>query len=237
MKLNRLSPRTVATLAKPGLHADGGGLYLSVTDTGAKSWRFIWRVGGKRREMGLGALASVSLADARTAAQAARSLVATGGNPIEVRKATEQALNPATFREVMEGYIVSKVGSFRNPKHRAQWRTTLEVYGAKLLPMPVASIGTADVLAVLKPIWSTKPETASRVRGRIEAILNAAKAHDLRTGENPAAWRGHLANLLPARPKLSKGHFAARDWKEMPSLMTGLEAAQSCPPCAYVGSS
>lgn len=227
MRVNRLSARAVETIGKPGMHADGGGLYLAVGASGSKSWRFIWRSSSKRSEMGLGSFPTISLASARTAAQEARSAVARGENPIEMRRRASISEHRPTFREVMEEHLSVKVAALRNTKHRDQWRSTLESYALDLLPMPVADIGIEHVLKVLKPIWTTKPETASRVRGRIEAILNAAKAKKLRQGENPAQWRGHLSNLLPAKPKLSRGHFAAMPWKSVPAAMGQLHDASS----------
>ena len=222
MKLHKLSPRAVSAISDPGLHSDGGGLYLSVTPAGARSWRFVWKSAGRRREMGLGSAAGVGLADARKLAADCRAIIAAGGDPIATRDAERRAASPVMFQEVMEDYLSNKVAVLRNDKHKAQWRSTLMSYAAKLLKMPVASIETADVLACLKPIWKSKPETADRVRGRIESILNAAKAQGLRTGENPAAWRGHLANILPGRSKLSVQHFPARDWRTMPDLFSQL---------------
>ncbi len=222
-----LSQNSIKTLGA-GAHADGAGLYLRVMPTGSRRWIFVWKRNGARREFALGVFPAVTLKSAREKAAECRAMVAHGKDPLSERRANEAASKPLTFRDVMDEYLAGKVAGLRNPKHRAQWRTTLETYGAKLLPMPVADIVTEDVLRALKPIWKAKPETASRVRGRIESVLNAAKAKGLRTGENPAAWRGHLANLLPARnKKLSVTHFAARDWRTMPALMASLEAAKS----------
>ena len=185
---SHLNARKVET-AKPGKYGDGANLYLVVSETGAKKWllRFTWR--GKPKEMGLGSTAGVSLADAREKAAAARRTIAKGINPIEERK--REGIVP-TFGEMADDVRRSLSLGFRNEKHKAQWKSTLENYAAPLLPKPVDIIGTDDVLTVLKPIWTIKPETASRVRGRIEKVLDGAKAKGFRDGENPARWRGHL---------------------------------------------
>src|SRR5215207_6570004 len=194
----RLSARSVATLTKPGRHADGEGLYLVVDPSGAKRWLFLFRWNGKLKEMGLGGLASVSLAEARDKADEARRVLASGRNPIEVRRAAGAAHDTTpTFGAFADALVADLSHGFRNAKHRAQWAMTLKVYAAPLRDKPLDTIHTNDVLAVLAPIWQTKNETASRVRGRIERVLDAAKAKGLRTGENPARWRGHLDTLLP----------------------------------------
>ena len=180
---------------------------MAVAPSGAKKWvlRFLWR--GRPREMGLGSYPEVGLADAREKALAGRRLARSGVDPIAARKKSERV---TTFGELADEIAGHLAEGFRNEKHKAQWRMTLTVYAEPLRAKPVDKIETADVLAVLRPIWQAKPETASRLRGRIERILNAAKAKGYRTGENPAAWRGHLENLLPkpsppfARP--SCGH-------------------------------
>ena len=176
----RLTARKVET-AKAGKYSDGGNLYLIVSPTGSRKWvlRFTWR--GKAKEMGLGSATTVDLADARERAVEARRKVAKGINPIEDRKRDNG--NPS-LGEVADSVRESLSAGFRNEKHKAQWKTTLATYAASLRDKPVDTITTDDVLAVLKPIWTTKPETASRVRGRIEKILDAAKAKGFRQGEN-----------------------------------------------------
>jgi integrase len=221
--VNRLSARSVTTIKDPGRHADGGNLYLSVSPSGSRSWVFMYVFNGRQREMGLGPARDVSLAEARDlAAQHRRSLRA-GLDPIESRR-TEVAR--PSFGAFAEMHIASMEASWRNPKHRAQWRSTLATYAAPLAKVPVDAVTTADVLAVLKPIWSTKAETASRVRGRIESVLDAAKAAGHRTGDNPAAWRGHLDQLLPRRSKRSRGHHAAMAIDDMPGFMARLRDAK-----------
>ncbi|MEP2757495.1 MAG: integrase arm-type DNA-binding domain-containing protein [Hyphomicrobiales bacterium] len=223
----RLSARAVQALSKPGLHADGDGLYLAVTASGSKSWRFIFQWHGKRTEMGLGKLSAVSLADARDSAGQARALVAKGVNPIELRKAEKAKNSAQSFGEFADLLIDDLAPGFRNAKHIAQWRMTLTNYAAPLRPKQLNEIDTAAVLSVLKPIWQEKPETAIRLRGRLERVLDAAKAQGLRSGENPARWRGHLDALLPKRQKLTRGHHAAMPYNDLPDFMNTLRASES----------
>src|SRR4051794_5269085 len=219
----RLSARAVATLTKPGRHADGNGLYLAVDPSGAKRWLFLFRWGGKLKEMGLGGLAGVPLADAREKADEARRVLASGKKPIEARRA-EKAEREAipTFGAFADALAADLSHGFRNAIHRAQWATTLKVYAAPLRDKPLDAIGTDDVLAALAPIWQTKNVTASRVRGRIERVLDAARAKGLRTGENPARWRGHLDHLLSKRRKLARGHHPAMPYPDVPAFMAAL---------------
>lgn len=219
----RLTARKVET-AKPGKYSDGGNLYLIVTPQGTRKWvlRYTWR--GKAKEMGLGSVGSVPLADARQKASDARKLVAQGINPIEARKRDRGI--PA-FAEMADEVREALSAGFRNDKHKAQWKSTLATYAAPLNAMPVDSITTDDILAALKPIWTTKPETASRVRGRIEKVLDAAKAKGFRTGENPARWRGHLDHLLPRPLKLTRGHHAALPYEEIAAFITKLKQREA----------
>ncbi|HYC66591.1 tyrosine-type recombinase/integrase [Brevundimonas sp.] len=221
-QINRLSPRGVTSLQTPGLHADGGGLYLQVGPTGAKSWSFIFQWRGKRKQMGLGGLLTTTLGEARQQADAARRAVAKGINPIEARRLTRVGGN--TFGDVADELLRSIQSEWKNEKHQRQWSQSLEVDAAALRPLDVDKITTEDVLDVLRPIWATKPETASRCRGRIERVLDAAKAKGLRTGDNPARWKGHLAVLLPKRQKLTRGHHAAMPFGEIADFMKLLKA-------------
>ena len=208
---------------RSGRHSDGGGLYLNVTPSGSKSWLFMWAKAGKRREMGLGAYPSITLASARTKATECRAAIAEGGDPIADRaKATEP-----TFGECADRFLASMEGSWRNEKHRAQWRMTLQVYCSPIRSKKVSKIGTDDVLQVLNPIWQSKPETASRLRGRIERVLDFAKAKGWRFGENPALWRGHLRNVLPVRSKLSKGHQPAMPYRQVPDFIVRLRNSEA----------
>lgn len=209
---------------KPGRHSDGEGLYLSVNKTGQKSWVLFWKRAGRVREMGLGSatgagkVGALTLADARQAAQAARRLIASGIDPIaERRKGSAK-----TFGEVADALIADMAPSFRNEKHLAQWKMTLAEYAAPLRSKGVDTISTEDVLAVLKPIWQAKPETASRLRGRIEKVLDTAKARGMREGENPARWKGHLDAILPKAKKLTRGHHAALPYAEAPAFLERL---------------
>jgi integrase len=221
--LGKLTARKVAT-AKPGKYSDGGNLYLIVTKSGARKWvlRFTWR--GRAKEMGLGSATSVPLADAREKAAEARRRVAQGRNPIEERKRDGGI---PTFGEMADDVREALSAGFRNDKHKAQWKTTLETYAAPLRTKPVDTIATDDVVAVLKPIWLKKAETASRLRGRIEKVLDAAKAKGFRDGENPARWRGHLDHLLPKPLKLTRGHHAAMDYEDLPAFIGRLRERQA----------
>lgn len=200
------------------------GLYLSFTATGAKSWVFIWQRGGKFREMGLGSYEAVDLTAARARAFELRKVVVAGGDPLAAREDTVQKRE--TFGDVADTFIREMSPAWDNAKHAAQWRSTLgEDYCATLRTKPVDEVTTADVLAVLKPIWAKVPETASRLRARVERVLDAAKARGLRTGENPARWRGHLDQLLPPRKKLTRGHHTAMPYADVPAFMKRLRAA------------
>ena len=218
-----LTARKVET-AKAGKYSDGGNLYLIVSPTGSRKWvlRFTWR--GQAKEMGLGSAASVPLSDARENAASARRKIAQGLNPIEERKRDDGI---PTFGVMADDVRETLSAGFRNDKHKAQWKSTLETYAVPLRGKPVDTIATDDVLAVLKPIWTTKPETASRVRGRIEKVLDAAKAKSFRTGENPARWRGHLDHLLPRPSKLTRGHHAAMPYENVATFMAKLREREA----------
>ncbi|MDN4986564.1 tyrosine-type recombinase/integrase [Bradyrhizobium sp. WYCCWR 13022] len=220
---SKLTARKVET-AKPGKYSDGGNLYLVVSDTGARKWvlRFTWR--GRAKEMGLGSAANVPLTDAREKAASARRQIAQGLNPIEERKRDGGI---PTFGEMADDVREALSAGFRNEKHKAQWKSTLETYAATLRGKPVDTIATDDVLAVLKPIWTTKAETASRVRGRIEKVLDAAKAKGFRDGENPARWRGHLDHLLPKPLKLARGHHPAMPYEEVAAFIADLRQREA----------
>lgn len=235
--INRLSVRLVQTVTKEGRFADGGGLYLD-TKKGGRRWIFLFRWEGKLRELALGPVAAISLATARELAREAREHVAKGINPIEARAAAREAEIAAqekavaaatTFGGFAETFISSIEQGWRNEKHRQQWRNSLRDHAATLHGKPVATIGTGDVLAVLQPIWLTKSETASRVRGRIERILSAAKARGLRDRDsiNPATWNGHLEVLLPSRPKLTRGHHPAMPYGKLPDFIGNLRERQA----------
>jgi integrase len=228
---NKLTARKVATLSEPKRHSDGGSLYLAIDGGGdamRRRWLFLYLWNGKRREMGLGGFPAVSLADARRLRDEAERLVRDGVDPIASRDmAREERACKPTFGEIADKLVAAKEGEWRNEKHRQQWRGSLSVLAAPLRCRPVDEIDTAAVLAVLTPIWQTKPETASRVRGRIEAVLDAAKAQDHRSGENPAAWRGHLSHLLPKRQRLSRGHHAAMAYVDVPAFIAKLREREA----------
>ena len=223
--------------AKPGRHADGGGMHLLVKESGSRSWVFRFMLRGKSRDVGLGPASgpdALSLATARDKAAALRLQVKAGVDPLakrhrEVAEALAEAqavqISGITFRAVAEAHITANEGSWRNPKHRQQWGNTLASYVYPIIgDLPVAEVATPHVLQILEPIWKAKPETASRVRGRIETILDAAKARGYREGENPARWRGHVAQILPARTRLSRGHHRAMPYAEIPAFIGALRA-------------
>lgn len=225
--MNKLSALHVQKLKKPGYHCDGGGLYIRVTRTGSKSWLFRYTFAQRKRDMGLGAFPSVSLAVARDAAHACRQKLASGIDPIAARhsdrRAAEVAAAGATsFKACADAYIAAHDASWSNAKHRAQWRSTLTRYVFPVIgPLPVNDIDTALVMKILDPLWTQKPETASRVRGRIETILNWAKVRGYRAGENPAQWRGHLDQLLPARSKVRRAeHHSALPYLRVPGFLS-----------------
>ena len=218
--LKRLGNRiTEETLKTAGRHADGGGLYLSVGPGEARRWVFLYRWRGRLKEMGLGSFNAVTLAKARERAAEARGQVAEGIDPIETKRALKAI---PTFGELADEFIQAKQAEWVNDKHKAQWAMTLETYAAPLRSLRVDRVETADVLSVLKEVWLEKPETASRVRGRIERVLDAAKAKGFRSGENPARWRGHLDLMLPKRQKLTRGHHAALPFAEVADFVARL---------------
>jgi integrase len=222
----KLTARTVKN-AKPGRYGDGAGLYLVVAKSGARKWVFRFSFSAKVTETGLGSATVVSLADARDKAFELRRLVRNGMNPVEAKR--RQALKRATipsFGAIADALLASKEREWRNPKHRGQWRDSLVKLAAPLRSRPVGEIDTDAVLSVLAPLWQSKPETASRLRGRIEAVLDAAKAQGLRSGENPAAWRGHLAHLLPKRGRLTR-HHSAMDYTKVPDFIAKLRGQGS----------
>ena len=230
---NKLTARAVGALSEPGKHSDGGGLYLRIDgDHGAnrRRWifRFVWR--GRTKEMGLGGCAEVSLAEARRARDVAEQDLRAGQDPIEARRQAARAdAGKLTFGQMADELIAAKASEWRNAKHRAQWGMTLETYAAPLRSRPVDEIDTEAVLAVLQPLWQAKPETASRLRGRIEAVLDAARAkgHIPRNEANPARWRGHLDKLLPKRAKLTRGHHAAMDYDDVPAFIAKLREREA----------
>ncbi|HCP82091.1 MAG TPA: integrase [Octadecabacter sp.] len=206
--------------AAPGRHGDGRGLFLYVKPSGTRSWVLRYQVQGRRRDLGLGPYPDVSLAMARDRAAEARRLIAEGEDPITKK----QQAKPKTFREAALELIESKRPGWKNAKHAAQWTATLEAYVfPKIGAVQVARVETADVISTLTPIWSEKPETANRVRQRIEAVIDYASALGIRSGDNPARWRGHLDHLLP-KPKKVRAvkHHPALPHAQIAVFMTDL---------------
>lgn len=236
---NRLTALKVARLKRPGRYGDGRGLWLQVTPRGTKSWLFRYMLNGRARQMGLGPVHTVTLADARDRATACRRLLLDGIDPIDTRQADRvrakiEAARSMTFKDCAISFIDANKPGWSNSKHLAQWRSSLERYVYPTIgDVSVTAIDTAMVLKVLEPIWTKKPETASRVRGRIEAVLDRAKALGYREGENPARWRGHLDKLLPATSKLTTvRHYPALPYRDIPAFMTDLRAQQGVSPRA-----
>ena len=231
VKINRLSARQVETLP-PGFHADGGGLYLRVRSSGSRAWVFRYSRRSRTREIGLGASHSRSLADARKVAAAMRLLLADGADPTDVLRPTDERVgSKETFASCAEALIVSKQSGWRNAKHIQQWRNTLRDYVFPVIgKLHPADVTLSHVKAILEPIWATKTETATRVRQRIEAVLDWAYVHELRTGENPARWKGVLDKVFPPPNKVrTVKHHPACPYEEVPQLMEALAKEQNIP--------
>lgn len=217
--LNKLSAVQAAKITAPGRHSDGGGLYLFIDAHGRRRWIFMYARNGKRTELGLGGGRDLSLANARAEATKLREILATGGDP-KAERAKDDDI--PTFGKCADAYVEAMKPSWRNAKHAAQWTMTLTEYAKPMRSKPVNEITTQDVLDVLQALWKRTPETAERLRGRIENVLDAAKARGHRSGENPARWRGHLDQLLPKRQRLSRGHHTALASEAMPDFMADL---------------
>jgi integrase len=227
--IGKLTALAVTQAKRRGYYGDGGGLFLQVSPNGAKSWVFRFKEAGKLREMGLGPVHTIGLADAREKARECRRLRLDGLDPIEVRKATRthlklDAAKAMTFKACAERYIAAHKAGWRNPKHAAQWPSTLAAYAYPAFgTLPVQTIDVGLVMKAVEPIWTVKPETAGRVRGRIESVLDWATARGYRQGENPARWRGHLENLLPKKSKVRRvEHHAALPYGEIAPFITEL---------------
>lgn len=225
--MGKLTAVQVKALAKPGRFADGDNLYLQVRDASRKSWLFRYTLDGRAREMGLGAVPAVSLAEARGRAAAARAQLRDGVDPLMARRARRAAVRAIpTFREAAGSYVEAQAPAWRGPKSRAVWLASLETFAFPSIgDLPVDQVDTDAVLRVLEPIWTIKTETASRLRGRIEAILGAAKAAGQRSGENPATWRGHLSHRLakPSKVRSVRNH-PALPWQRVGEFMGELRA-------------
>src|SRR5262245_44134945 len=227
--LHRFSAVGVDATKAPGYYSDGGGLYLRVAPGGTRAWIFRFTIAGKTRDAGLGPYPTVSLSKARAQAGRCRDLVAAGVDPIEARKKEREAAvaenRIMTFRDCAAAVIASQEAGWRNAKHRQQWVNTLKTYVYPHIgDLSVAAIDTALVLKVLEPLCQTKPETASRVRGRIETILDWARVRGYRESEmNPARWRGHLDQLLLSKQKVRPvRHHAALPYAAVPAFMSEL---------------
>jgi integrase len=227
--INRLTSIAVKRATERGLYPDGQGLYLQVAKNGSRSWVLRYRAGLARRYLGLGALHSTSLAQAREAAAAARRQLLAGQDPVAARQARVAAVRLAdartvTFAAAADLYIASHRAGWKNAQHAAQWSSSIARHVNPILGnLPVQAIDTTLVMQVIEPIWQTHTETAGRVRGRVEAILDWAKVRGYRGGENPARWRGHLDHLLPAKTKVAPvEHFAAMPYADVPAFLVEL---------------
>jgi integrase len=231
--INKLTATTVAQLKRPGRYGDGAGVYLQVSkraDGGVnKSWVFVFQRDGRTREMGLGPITTFGLAEVRERAQQCRRQLYDGIDPIDARQAAKakaklDAAKHVTFKICAERYIAAHRAAWKNTKHSKQWDATLETYVYPVIgDLPVQNVDVGLVMQILEPIWSTKAETAGRVRGRIEVILDWARVRGFRMGENPARWRGHLDKLLPARSRVRKvKHHTALPYKDLPNFMKQL---------------
>lgn len=238
-ELGKLTASGIAKLSEPGRYGDGNGLYLQISNFKTKSWCLRYQLAGRAREMGLGSLADVSLKEAREKAREARRKLIDGDDPIDAREAKKQAIRAelakrVTFKDAAEKYIAAHRAGWRNEKHAAQWTATLTTYAyPKIGNLGVADIDTGHIVAVLEPIWAVKTDTASRVRGRIENILDWATARHYRQGDNPARWKGHIQNLLPAKSKVhTVRHQPAMPFADLPTFMDELRARNGISPRA-----
>lgn len=230
---NKLNQMTVTRLKEPGLYADGGGLYLQITKTGVKSWLFRYMREGKARGMGLGPLRTVGLADARAKALDCRRQLLDGNDPLDKKKEQRvqqqiAAAKAITFEACATKFIEAHRASWKNAKHADQWTNTLTTYAYPVFEsLPVSAIDTTHVMKVLEPIWTTKSETAGRLRGRIESVLDWATVRGYRSGENPARLKGHLDTLLPRLSRVRKvKHHPALPYAELPAFMEALRSEE-----------
>ncbi len=245
-KIGKLNAVGVRQATGPGLYGDGGGLYMRIHKDGSKAWSLRYMLAGKAREMGLGPIAAVPLAEARRRAQELRAALKHDGiDPIEAQRAKRQAARAeqvaatkaddasrATFGLVVDEFLSQNEKQWRNAKHRQQWRNTLVTYAAPIWNMPVGQIDTTHVLECLKPIWLAKTETAVRTRQRIERVLDAARVLGHRDGENPARWRGNLASILAKPSKRDRGHHAAMAFEMVGDFVRELQAQEGITPRA-----
>lgn len=228
MARHKLTDSKIRSLTKPGIYGDGDGLFLRVQPTGRRSWVFIWRRFGARREIGFGPYNNgawhVTLAAARAKADEAREIIGAGGDPktdMAERKAAQQVV---TFGKVADEYIETMKPKWRGAKTVAAWERFASSYVVSIRKVPVDKVSTDDVVRVLRPLWHDKPETATKVRERIKLVLDHAKARGLRIGDNPAQWKGHLDQILPAPSKLSRGHHAAMPYADVSAFIKKLRS-------------
>lgn len=230
---NKLTAVAVARMKAPGVYSDGLGLYLQVGPTGAKSWLFRYMRQGKAREMGLGPVHTVSLSEARVRAGEHRRTLLDGRDPLEERRKEREAVaiadaSTSTFRECAEALITAMRPGWRNAKHAAQWSSTLQTYAYPIVgDLPVSAVDTGLVLRIIETLWLEHPETATRLRSRVERVLDYATTRGFRSGDNPARWRGHLDNLLPKRTQVAKvEHHPALPFAEVGAFMKALRAIE-----------
>ncbi|GHF12620.1 phage integrase [Kordiimonas sediminis] len=232
--INKLSARAISAISEPGSYVDGAGLRLQVSKGGSKSWQFRFMLNGRSREMGLGPVKDVSLAQARQKASECRTMLSEGIDPIEARKARKEALRAQqdtckSFDECRNAFLKSHASAWKGTKSLTQWEGSLERYATPVIgKTPVDQIDTALIMRVLDPIWRSKTETATRVRGRVERILDWATVQGFRQGDNPARWTGHLSELLPAPSALRKvKHMTAMPYQEVSALVWDLRESES----------
>lgn len=233
--INRLTTKKIQNTKKPGYYGDGGGLYLQVSATGSKSWIYRYMLNRRAREMGLGSINALTLAEAREQARENRKLLLEKIDPIEARNAAQaEIMGSLTFNECATKYIEAHRAGWKNEKHAQQWENTLNTYASPVFgKLPVQRVDTALVMKALEPIWTEKPETANRVRGRVELVLDWATVRKYRAGENPARWRGHLDKLLPKRSKVAAvKHHPALPYDEMSDFMKALRKRDGVAPKA-----
>ena len=237
--VDKLEALKVAKVSKRGYYSDGNGLYLKVTASGSKSWIFRYAVNGMKRDMGLGAVHTLGLSEARSRAKEKRLMLLDGHDPLAAREKARkvEALARAremTFDQCAVQYIAAHRNSWKNAKHAGQWEATIATYASPVLgSLPVAEVDLGLVMKVLNPIWTDKTETAKRLRGRIESVLGWATTSGYRQGENPARWRGHLENLLAAPNKIKEvRHQPSLPWKEIGQFMSTLRQQDGIAPRA-----
>jgi integrase len=238
-QIDRLSARRVDSISEPGRYGDGGGLWLQVSRWGTKAWLFRYRRGDNEHALGLGPVCDVSLKAARTKAREFRAMLREHRDPLTERRKQQQesrlqTAGTLTFSEAAKAYVGAVSKQWRNEKHRAQWSSTIDTYAGPVIgDLAIADVDTAQVLRVLEPIWETKTETASRLRGRIEHVLDWATVRGLRTGDNPARWRGHMDKLLPSPRKVAHvTHHPALPYIELPAFMQALRELTGIAPRA-----